>query len=613
MQSRPESNDLVSAIYAAITLLCIAIVYFLAVDLTKPSFVQSLQPMALAELSAFLVSIAIAVAAAFGAAAWAVSAVARRLGMEVSRKTVVATLTAACLAPLFCLAIENFAYTVFGLGLKNTTHAAIKVLYMAASVGLAVYVYKSHRSLAGTALFQGSGAALVLLGLTAASAITLAHNAGLLSTDPETSVAREVRSPYNVVILSSDGINASNLGIYGYERATTPFLSSIEQELLIADYAFSNNASTTGSITSLLTGRLPTKTGVVYAPDAMRASEARKSLPALLRKAGYFTSNFAVPYYADSRSVNMIDAFDVEFGVEIAKEDAWLSPIDAPNQRLYVSNFYREWSNIAFDMVFLGEAQNLFDNVEDQRRNQTNKAGKGQLEAERLATVRAMIRTKDRFFSNTHFMTSHGAKFPIERAFFAKGQQQSKGWMIDFYDDAILVFDQRIAAVYEELKQAGKLETTILIVTSDHGMRYDSTRRIPLLMRLPNRMKVGRIGKNVQSIDVAPTILDALGMDKPSWMTGTSLLRHEDIPADRPIFSGQYGKPGNVRDTSELGSLGALWVRACDRLFRLAVTPDRTAAAKSVKGEGAACVAAPQEPLDERRASELLNQELRGG
>ena len=64
----------------------------------------------------------------------------------------------------------------------------------------------------------------------------------------------------------------------------------------------------------------------------------------------------------------------------------------------------------------------------------------------------------------------------------------------------------------------------------------------------------GRYRKNVQLIDVAPTILDYLGAPLPYWMEGDSLLRYDELPEDRMIFIAGVGK----REKNSTGE----WVRA---------------------------------------------------
>jgi hypothetical protein len=59
---------------------------------------------------------------------------------------------------------------------------------------------------------------------------------------------------------------------------------------------------------------------------------------------------------------------------------------------------------------------------------------------------------------------------------------------------------------------------------------------VPLLVRLPGGSPAGRIAMPVENLDVAPTVLDAIGAPAPRWMRGRSLLSR-DLDACRWITS----------------------------------------------------------------------------
>ena len=123
--------------------------------------------------------------------------------------------------------------------------------------------------------------------------------------------------------------------------------------------------------------------------------------------------------------------------------------------------------------------------------------------------------------------------------------------MTDFYDDAVLDFDLSLKRVMRYLRREGILDKTIIILYSDHGERFTTADRVPLLIRFPRGERAGRIAANVQNLDIAPTILDALGAEAPAWMEGTSLLRGRLDPCRR-IVSAKY-------DDKILATDGKVW------------------------------------------------------
>lgn len=103
--------------------------------------------------------------------------------------------------------------------------------------------------------------------------------------------------------------------------------------------------------------------------------------------------------------------------------------------------------------------------------------------------------------------------------------------------------DRNIGRVLQYLENAGLLENTMIVYTSDQGFymgehgwfdkrfMYEESFRTPLLIRLPGGKK-GDIEQMVQNIDYGPTILDLAGIPVPSDMHGVSflpLLRGEKV------------------------------------------------------------------------------------
>jgi hypothetical protein len=155
----------------------------------------------------------------------------------------------------------------------------------------------------------------------------------------------------------------------------------------------------------------------------------------------------------------------------------------------------------------------------------------------RIEALVDFIRSTDGpFFAHVHLMSTHGGRFPLTQRIFSRGQRQHSGWTMDFYDDAIRKFDTDLRHVFTTLDEQGLHDDTLIIVHSDHGLSQDNLKRIPLLFLFPGAAHAGRLRHNVQNLDIAPTILDYLGVPQPSWMTGMSLLRGEP-PRRRPIFS----------------------------------------------------------------------------
>ncbi|WP_212635326.1 sulfatase family protein [Pseudozobellia thermophila] len=91
------------------------------------------------------------------------------------------------------------------------------------------------------------------------------------------------------------------------------------------------------------------------------------------------------------------------------------------------------------------------------------------------------------------------------------------------YAFEIETMDAHIQKIMEALKDAGELENTLVIVTSDHGMpfprvkgdQYENANHVPMAILWKEKTKVGgrKVDDYVSFIDLAPTILEAAGVD----------------------------------------------------------------------------------------------------
>ncbi len=104
--------------------------------------------------------------------------------------------------------------------------------------------------------------------------------------------------------------------------------------------------------------------------------------------------------------------------------------------------------------------------------------------------------------------------------------------VLDYYF-AVQRFDKRVGEILAALEKAGRLDDTLVVVTSDNGMPfphgkatcYDLGTRMPLAVRWPARIKAGTvINAFVSQVAFAPTFLEAAGLPVPSEMAEKSLL-----------------------------------------------------------------------------------------
>lgn len=451
------------------------------------------------------------------------------------------------LAATLVLLADNFTRTLFGWGSASLRRSA-KALPLVVFLSLALLCFRwlgtweagLRRNRSAWRVLHGVAMALALLSVGAVLVQTSRGQAlppGKFRLSLETSGRRP-----NILLLGSDGLNAAHLSLYGYERRTTPFLERLGRESLVFENAFANGASTASSTISLLTSRLPTETGVIYPPDIARGEAVYLHLPALLRQLGYRTGQFSIRWYADAADLNLQGAFDWANSRAMAPLRGDLAVDPLGQRKSYFLGLMRERlaARLVPFTIARRDQKDPFEAVHD--------FSVAHGDNRRLADLFGFVSASDQpFFAHVHLMGTHGWKFDPRRRIFSAGQEQKNGWMTDFYDDAVLDFDLSLERVMRFLQRRGILDETILIVYSDHGKRFTTLDRLPLLIRFPRGERAGRIAENVQNLDISPTILDAVGAAVPPWMEGTTLLRGSLDPCRR-IVSAKYDKKLLVTD-----------------------------------------------------------------
>ncbi len=120
---------------------------------------------------------------------------------------------------------------------------------------------------------------------------------------------------------------------------------------------------------------------------------------------------------------------------------------------------------------------------------------------------------------------------------------KEKKWPINKYKNmqllrSLLAVDESLGEVLKTLEKIGELENTVIIYSSDNGyfmgehtfkdkrLAYESSMRVPMIIRFPKKIKKNiTIEEQCLNIDVAPTILELAGIEKPVYMQGESMLK----------------------------------------------------------------------------------------
>lgn len=445
------------------------------------------------------------------------------------------------LTAISLLLVDNFTYTIFNFGIVSTSGV---VRYAYGVVFLIIFVYINTRILTWMGLRGHSDRpikiprlifALITVWLLIAAGLSYkqindSNSNRVISASDVGNDPKDNPRP-NILLISSDGLNATNMSLYGYERDTTPVLKELSNRSLLVENAFTNASNSTGSTTSMLTGKPPAQTRVLLPPNILQGDDVSQHLPGILRSAGYYTVELAIPHYVDANEVNLLDGFvEVNGRAQEESQAARFAREMGFGNSLYFASLLSERITERLNHIFfIREMVNPYSLVTQPVKTQSD-----ELQVNRL--IELIRDTEEPLFAFVHLMGTHGPRFAPEQQKFSNSESLNENWDPDIYDDSILTFDSHIGRLLAELEKSGELDNTLLIIVSDHPMLYDVRLRIPLLMHFPNDEFSDTFSTNVQNLDISPTILDYLGIDQPEWMQGQSLLQ-EDRPDNELIFS----------------------------------------------------------------------------
>lgn len=521
------------------------------------------------------------------------------------------------ISTMVLLLVDNFTYTVFKFGVVSTeriSRAAYGFLFILLTVLIYVQIkqYVVSRSVKKYPVKRSQK--IVFSGLLALSAI---FSIVSMMNSPANFLAVTQVSPTdslpNIILLGSDGLDATHLSAYGYERDTTPHMNARLQDALMAENAFPNGGTTAGSVASILTGKLPIETRVIYPPDILQGADSYQHLPGILKRLGYQAVDLSVPYFGDALTLNMQGGFD--FANQRSGEDHPVVKVTrllgGGDSAYFVGTMIQRVSDRLLHIFFIQPMINPIEKVIEPASREDEQKRFNEL-------VSTLKQAQAPVFVHVHMLGTHGPRFEIREQVFSVGQIQDADWMINFYDDSILNFDRYVGELFNYLADSGTLKNTIVIIYSDHGRMWTVHDRMPLLFWFPDGKHAGRISDNVQNIDIAPTILDYLDIPIPKWMAGQSLI-DDDFIAPGYIFSSsvdssliEVSKNGiwvtdAARKAPPFYQVGYVGLVACDQWFELYVKTPGMFHGK-VNGHSGSC--ASSKPLSPEEAERILLEHL---
>lgn len=335
----------------------------------------------------------------------------------------------------------------------------------------------------------------------------------------------EARPP-DVLLVTLDTLRADRLGAYGARGIETPYFDTLAAGGVLYERAVAPMGMTLPSHISLFTGLYPREHGVLNNGTVLAESIA--TLPELLRDAGYATAGFtSVRLLAPENGA--AQGFDTFAHPEAAQRRAgatvplaldWLAR-QPPERPIFL------WVHL-FDPHLPYEppgewlpagGPDLPDSVDWNYLQRVAGRNGGEVPAEILARA------------------------------------------LELYDGEVAYADHWLGRLVRGMREAGRWDGTLAVVTADHGECFENgvyfehseclwqgTIRVPLVVRWPSGHEgtAGvRVAEQVSLLDVAPTLLEAVGLPLPERLSGRPLTaaarRGYPILIQQPFYPERAG------------------------------------------------------------------------
>lgn len=356
----------------------------------------------------------------------------------------------------------------------------------------------------------------------------------------------------DVVVVMLDAARADHFGTYGYERETTPVVDRLAAEALVFEHAYSECPNTACSVPNLITGVPFMNLGTVF--HGRKIPDEVMTLAEYLKPLGYHTVGLSAnPNNSVSRNAHQgFDSFERLWGAhrqaELAAEILAAQPPDEP--------LYLQLHLLPPHQPYMPEPE--FD-----------------------------------LFTDPDYEGPVHPKIGLRR--YTKGlvtfAPADLAEIIALYDGNLRMADDAVGRVIEALRESGRWERTLFVLTSDHGEAFgehgdfqhnstlfDEMLHVPLVVRLPG----GGVPEGVDTAspaalaDVVPTVLGYLGLVPRPEVWGLDLLaRGRDGGSERFLYhrTNHRARPLLSIRSRRWKAITALGVRT-PMLFDLAADPD---------------------------------------
>ena len=308
------------------------------------------------------------------------------------------------------------------------------------------------------------------------------------------------KRPRNIILISVESLSASYVGAYGATTGLTPHLDALAREGMQFDRVFATGTRTVRGLDALSLGTPPIPgQAIVRRPN----NEHLATIGELLEHQGFSTYFFYGGY-------GYFDNMNAYFS---GNDYRVVDRTDFPQE------------TVMFENVWGVADEALFDNV--------------------VRTLDAQSATDKPFFA--HIMTTSNHRpytYPDGRI-----DISSPGGR----DGAVKYTDYAIGKFIRDAKTKPWFNNTLFVIVADHCASVAGKARlpvnnyhIPLIFYAPSLLKPAHYAPIVSQIDIAPTLIEVLGMNGDDHFFGRSFFEHG--PAPERAFISNYQELGYLKN-----------------------------------------------------------------
>jgi arylsulfatase A-like enzyme len=463
---------------------------------------------------------------------------------------------------------------------KGPLTLVVQVVALVATIVLAVLVWRALRGAdARRGALTRPGVAALLVAAVAGVWSVVSPRFAPPPPAPQPPTAAAPANAPNIVLIGVDTLRADHLGAYGYKNAKTPHIDALAGEGVRFAEAFSQASWTRPSFATIFTGLYPSSHGAVHKADVL--PDRVDTVAEVLRAGGWYTVGFP-------NNVNVSPPFN--FGQGFA-EYHYLAPdlffwADEPAAQLTLYNGLR-----LVRERFLARRMDVH-NYYQPAETVTDTA---------LRWLASPPAQQGPFFLFLHYMDPHDPYFvhPYDGEGYARVANPNPPPDVankyrELYDGEIAYLDTHLGRLFDDLKQRGLWDRTLVILTADHGEEfhehggwwhgttlYDEQIHVPFIAKAPKGGAAGSVVTELAtSLDIMPTILTTAGLTIPPVVQGHALpLDGRAAPARAHVFSEEDLEGNSLQSlrtkTSKLMTANAGNPRGLpvDSLFDLSADP----------------------------------------